>query len=249
MDLPFNRVNYDEQDKFKDRVKLITKEKDLKGQDIKNILIGKLSKTKLKYIEERSYDTMHPLDLAVGDEDNLDLATFEIKGDTDSFKLLNRQIRNYLYVADEFYLVLHKKKAPEYLPDEVGIIRVFENGEVYIEQDSTLTNFLYVSTDSEWDGLFAVNNLGLAADKTKDMLNLMNGIRKNILFNRFFAIHDYGMTHSYKKFYPFDEAQKELIAGFDLTYQIKSINRDIKNVEKRIALVRMAVKVTQLKLN
>ncbi len=249
MDLPFNYLGYDEKEKFEDRVKNIKKEKDLKGQDIKNILVEKLSKTKLKYIEERSYDTLHPLDLAVGDENNLNLATFEIKGDTDSYARLNDQIRNYLYVSDEFYLVLHKKKAPEYLPSEVGIIRVFENGEVYIEQDSRLANFLNISTDTEWDGLFSVNNLGLAADKTKDMLNLMNGIRKNILFNRFFAVRDYNMVHSYKKFYPFDESQKELIAGFDLNYQIKSINKDIKKVEKRIALVRTAVKVTQLKLN
>ncbi len=248
MDLPFNIIPYDEREKFESKVEATKKEKDLKGDDIKDILIGKISKTNLIYKEERSYDFEHPLDIAVGDERTLELVTFEVKGDTDNYSRLNDQIRRYMFVSDEFYLVVHKKKIPDYLADGVGVIRVFENGEVYIEKDSRITGFMNVSSDSESKTLFVKNGLGLSHKKTMEMLNLVNGIRKNLLFNRFFAVRDYGRTDSYKKYYPFDETQKNLIAGFDMPYQIKSINKDMRKVEKRIELLRTSLKISQMRL-
>lgn len=130
MDLPFQNVGYgDGKDKHEEIVGNIKKEKNLNGDQIRNILLEHLNKTKLKVTTEKNTRGINenPFDLIVGDEDKLELNGFEIKGDTDNFTRLKSQLRAYLYTFEHIFLVLHKKKKPEWLPDNVGVIRVFEN--------------------------------------------------------------------------------------------------------------------------
>ncbi len=221
MDLPFRNTSYGmERDKYKLRVEKVKKEKNLNGDDIRNILLEHLNKSKLKTSIEKNVRGIneHPFDLIVGCEDNLELNGFEIKGDTDNFTRLKAQLRAYLYVFEYVFLVLHKKKKPEWLPDNVGIIRVFENKEVHVEEHGYFEDPFYISTDYEWDSLFKCNGLGSTSQRTKEVLSLIGEIRKNVLFNRFFAISSGFNTHKFDKFYPFTDKQKTLLVGFDVPH-------------------------------
>lgn len=245
--LPFKYTDYsDNIEEFEAKFENIKKEKILKGDDIKNILLGYLSK---KYLvaAERNYRGINenPFDLIIGDERTLDLVGFEIKGDTDNFSRLKTQLQAYLFVFDGVYLVLHKKNRPEWLPEYVGVIRVFENKEVYVEKYPYIRNEFEISTDYEWDSLFRSNNLGISYSQTKQAMRVVQGVRHNILFNRFFAITSGFNTHKFEKFYPLTDEQKTVIMGFDIPFHFKIMNKDLKKFEKRLEILKKAIMVGQ----
>ena len=137
IDLPFKHIGFgdDEHQKYEERVKKAKKEKNLKGADIVDMLLKELKNNNFKTIKEKNYQGVNdnPFDLVAGDEETLDLYGFEIKGDTDNFSRLKTQLQAYLFCFNEVYLVLHKKKIPEWLPEYVGVIRVFGNGIRFIQ--------------------------------------------------------------------------------------------------------------------
>lgn len=225
------------------RLAKIDEEKNLNESEIVDILAIKIKCSDYIYVIERSEDSVHPFDIVLGNEKSLELIGMEIKGDNDNYDRLMNQIDRYLNIFDEVYLVLHKKKAPEWLPSNIGIVRLFDNGDVFIEKHAYQKSSLDVSTNFEWDALFNANGLGLCGNKTKELLKLVDGVRKNVLFNRFFGKIELYNTKTFTKFYPLDDKQKELIIGFDVPHHIKNLNKDLNNLEKRFELLKNTIKL------
>lgn len=247
MDLPFKIIQYDNQKEYDNKVKTIKKEKNLNGNEIREILIQHIKSTELLFNTEKNVRGLNenPFDLIVGCEKDLNLVGFEIKGDTDNFSRLKTQLQGYLWVFDKVYLVLHKKKLPEWLPYNIGIIRVFENKEVFVEKYGYLDNPLDISTEYEWDSLFRCNGLGVTSKRTRQVLELIGGIRRNILFNRFFSVQNGYNTRNFEKFYPFTDIQKSVIIGFDVPYHIKLLSTDLTLLEKRLENLKQAIMIGQ----
>lgn len=245
MELPFLNT-YAEKDKFEERIKSIKEEKELKGHDILNILLKKLKSTRLLIKTERhasnSPDSI-PYDLTIGDKADLCIAGIEIKGDTDNFSRLKHQLDSYIFAFNEVYIALHKKEAPQWLPQEVGILRVFDNGDVYIEKSCWGWDFLNISTDYEWETLFRANGLGISSKRTREVLDIIRRIRRNVLFNRFFAISGPWGSKKFKKFYPFTDEEKKVIIGFDVPYHFKNFKREITDLERRINMIKQLVEI------
>ena len=159
----FKTMGYgdEEKKKYKEKKEKIKKEKILKGDDITDILIKKLKAKNLLITTEKNIRGINenPFDVVAGDEKDLEIIGFEIKGDSDNFSRLKGQLDAYLFSFNQVYLVLHKKEKPEWLPSEVGVLRVFKNGDVIKEENSYYRDLLNVSTDYEWDTLFRENGL------------------------------------------------------------------------------------------
>jgi len=249
--LEIERWKEGEKEKYEKRIKRLKKEKKMLGDDITNILDEHLKKQGYLTIRERNYKAINnaPFDLVAGDEKDYRMVGFEIKGDTDNFSRLKNQINEYVYAFDGMYLVLHKKKIPEWMPNFIGVLRVFENGDIYVEQNSYIWDFLDIGSNYDWTSILKSNNLGKSAEKTKETLNIIKDIRKNIIFNRFFAIQDGFNTNKYKKFYPLNEKQKSIIISFDVPYQMKLLKSDITECEKRLKLIKEIVSLGQKELN
>ncbi len=248
MELPFKSIGYgEERDKYDNKVENIKKEENLNEEQIKNILLEHLNKTKLKITFEKNVKGINenPFDVIVGDEEQIQLYGFEIKGDTDSFTRLKDQLRAYLFTFEQVYLVLHKKKKPDWLPYDIGIIRIFENKDIYIESHSYIEDPFNISTEYEWDTLFKCNGLGNTSKRTKEVLELIGEIRKNVLFNRFFAISSGLNSHTFEKFYPFTDKQKTILIGFDVPYHYKLLLRDTTELEKRFENLKKACMLGQ----
>jgi hypothetical protein len=198
-----------------------------------------LEPKKLLLREERSISGTdgHPFDLIAGDPESLTVIGFEIKGDGDAYTLLPSQIDSYMFGCDYTFLVIHKKKAPEYLPRGIGVLRVFDDGQMFVETWPKTIEWTEVATHSERDLIFDANGLGANADNVMRYLDLIEGIRRNILFNRFFAERDY-ISAGYKKFWPFTEEQKVILAGFNMPAQVKLLERDLVSLEKRFLVIK-----------
>ena len=181
----------------------------------------------------------------IGCEKELNLCGIEIKGDTDNFTRLKSQLNDYLFCFNEVYIALHKKEAPEWLPSEIGIIRVFDNGDTFIEKYSHCRDLLEVSTDYEWDALFRANGLGITSQRTRNVLGTLKDTRRIVLFNRFFGIQDGFNTKKMAHFYPFTEAQKTVIIGFDVPHHFKNFKRELSNLEKRMNMIKEAIALGQ----
>lgn len=226
-------------EKYNIKKENLKNEKDLLGEDITNILDEHLNKLGYLTIRERNYkaENNSPFDLVSGNEKDYEMVGFEIKGDTDNFSRLKNQINEYVYAFDGMYLVLHKKKEPEWLPDFIGVLRIFENKDIYVEKYSSVWDFLDIGSNYDWDAILKSNNLGKTKEKVKSTLNIIKSIRKNILFNRFFAIQDGINTYNYQKFYPLTDKQREVLISFDVPVQMK-VQKDILECEKRIELIK-----------
>jgi len=248
MKLPFKENYFEESKERYDLLRNNLKnESDLNGKQIRDILIKEISLTKLKFTQEKNVRGINenPFDLIVGEEEKLELYGFEIKGDTDTFNRLPNQLRAYFFTFEGIYLVLHKKEKPEWLPHQVGIIRVFENGEIFKEHISYIEDPFNISTDYEWDSLFKSNDLGINSKKIRDVLKLLGEIRKNILFNRFFAVTEGYNTHRFSKFYPLTEKQKTLLIGFDIPYHYSLLLKDTSALEKKFDLLKRLCSIGQ----
>lgn len=123
-------------EKIKERIDNVSSEKDMDGREIQAILYGKFGKNGWLTKMERNIrsENEHPLDFVAGDPNKLVMYGFEVKGDRDTYKLLKEQINAYDETCHHIYLVIHKKEPPEWLPDGVGVIRVFENGDLHRER-------------------------------------------------------------------------------------------------------------------
>lgn len=229
-----------------DLVTLMKKEKDLNANDIKKILQKAFSEDYL-FTSERNVRGINenPFDFILGEEKTLKLVGLEIKSDKDSFTRLKSQLNAYLYTFHEVYLVLHKKKKPEWLPYNIGVMRVSEKGKVYVENSSIYYDPLDVSTDYEWDALFRNNGLGITSKKTRDTLKIIGDVRRNIIFNRFFAVHDGYNTKKFVKYYPFSEAQKSVVIGFDVPHHYKDVLKEVGVLEKRMEVLRKLCMIGQ----
>ncbi len=240
MEIPIKSPYYSKEEKFKERLAKVKKEKKLLAKDILEILLKYIKREKkLLYTTERNvcgYND-HPFDLIVGNETDLDLCGFEIKADSDNFDRLNAQLKAYTFTFNEVYVVLHKKQKPEWLPYNVGVIRVFDNGEAFIETPCWGKDPFDISTTYEWDALFRSNGLGISSKNTQEILKILQDVRRNILFNRFFADHAGTNSKSFNKFYPFTDKQKAILVGFDLPYHYKLLKKEITQLEKRFNLM------------
>jgi hypothetical protein len=250
VDLPFKNKYWTQRDeekhgKYEDRLESLPKEKDMKGDEIRQMLMDFLKANNFLVATERNYSGQneHPFDLAAGDEKTLTFFGFEVKGDTDNFSRLKHQLDAYLFVCDGVYLVLHKKKPPEWLPKEIGIIRVFENGEIFIEESSWIRDQMDISTDYEWEALFKANELGISSKRTQQVLGILNDVRRNILFNRYFALAGPRDSKTFEKFYPLTDEQKAVLIGFDVPYHYKLLSQDLGKLEKRLAILKDAISI------
>ena len=106
-----------------------------------------------------------------------------------------------------------------------------------------------ISTDYEWDALFINNELGKTSSNTRKVLDQLKAIRRNVLFNRFFAVHEGFNTKKFIKFYPFTEEQKSILIGFDVPYHYKLINKELKDLESRTERLKKIIMVGQKGLN
>lgn len=251
-DLPFLKVENwreGEKEKYERKIGNLKDEKNMNGESITEILYKKL-KNDFKLARERNYKAENnaPFDLVIGDEESLGMIGFEIKGDTDNFSRLKDQINEYIFAFDGVYLVLHKKEKPEWLPDFIGVLRVFDNEDIYIEQHSYIWDFLDIGSNYDWESVLKSNNLGKCSSKVKETLDIIKNIRKNIMFNRFFAVQDGYNTYKYSKFYPLSEKERSVIIGFDVPYHMKLLKKDILECEKKLENIKEIVSLGQRKL-
>jgi len=246
--LPFDRVirHGEEGEKYEKRIKVLKKEKKLIGEEITEILEKKLQSVGFVTVTERNANSWNtnPLDLVAGDEDDLTMIGFEVKGDTDNFSRLKSQLHFYDIACDNVYLVVHKKNPPEWLPQHMGVLRVFENGDAVIENHPYQVGFLDVSTNFEWDALFKSNALGTTSKRTKIMLGILVDIRRNILFNRFFGKKGY-TDNKFEKFYPFTDEQREILIGFDVPYHFDNLLKDTQKLERRLDTIKRLISFGQ----
>lgn len=218
----------------------------MNGSQIRDMLMAKLTTAGFLTVAEKNATRYNenPFDLVAGDECTLGLFGFEIKGDRDDYSRLKQQLNAYEFACDSVFLVLHKKSPPDWLPNFIGIIRVFENGEAYIEQGPCGRDEFDISTDYEWEALAKANGLSLSAEKLRKTLDILRGIRRNILFNRFFAAHEAWGAPKYQKFFPFSDEQKRLLMGFDIPHQLNALSKDVSDLEKRLELLKAALRLS-----
>ena len=108
--------------------------------------------------------------------------------------------------------------------------------------------FLEIGSNYDWESVLKSNNLGKCSSKVKETLDIIKSIRRNIMFNRFFAIQDGYNTYKYSKFYPLSEKEKSVIIGFDVPYHMKLLKKDILECEKKLENIKEIVSLGQRKL-
>lgn len=245
--MEFNRVGWgdEKKERYEEKKKSLKKEKVLKGNDITDILMKNLKIQNLLITTEKNIRGINenPFDVIAGNEKDLEICGFEIKGDTDNFSRLKNQVNAYLFSFNKVYLVLHKKEKPEWLPEEVGVLRVFENGDIIEEEGSHFRDLFYISTDYEWDTLFRENGLGISSKQTREVLNVLSDVRRNVIFNRFFCNMDGIGTKRMNKFYPFTEEQKRILIGFDVPFHYKQLGKEIIQIEKKLETIKKVARI------
>ena len=248
-DLPFLGISSypDNREEFQKKLDGVSKEKNMNGDEIRLILDKKLNDAGFLTVWERNYigQNISPFDLAAGDESTLAVHGFEIKGDRDDYSRISRQIPHYLFVCSSVYIVVHKKKELPYLPFGVGWIRIFEDESVYIEHHGFPQDPFNIGTNSDWEAIFKANGLGKSHKRAERVLHLLQDIRKNLLFNRYFAVHKGWGTKQYDKWWPLTEEQKALVIGFDVPWHLKDLSKDLKLMEKRFDRIKAAIEIGQ----
>lgn len=225
----------------------IQTEGDLNGDEIRHRLVAKGKEANLVWRTERNIRGINecPFDLVFGDERTLEMCAIEVKGDTDNYSRLSAQLVEYLFGFKAVYIALHKKVAPDWLPDQVGIIYVRENGDIYLHRECIVRDPLAVSTEYEWDGLFRANGLGVSHKRVRDILGLIGEIRNIVIFNRMFAVPVEGIPKKFEKFYPFSDRQREIIIGLDIGYHYKLFQKDLSELEKRFTYLKKMCALAQ----
>jgi len=248
LDLDFEYINHhgEEGEKIMNEIE---KEEDMKAKDIVIILEKYLKDRGFLTIKERNYVGYNeaPFDLTAGDESSLKLYGFEIKSDRDTFERLQRQLQHYSFICQEVWLVLHKKQIPKWLPSWVGVIRVTEKGQIYQEQSSYFKEPFEISTGYAWDKIAHENGIAGSKKELQKMFDKIISIRKNILFNQYFAIQYNNTTNNseFKKFFPLDDEQKRFICGLNVKYQMKELNKDFKKIEKKFEMVKQLMNISE----
>lgn len=225
----------EEADAFK---KKCLTEPDIRAPEILAILIAATKKDPgLQTRKERSQGyNDRPFDLIVGDPHEFQMDGYEIKSDLDTYERLHDQLDSYLFLFDNTYLVLHKKEPPEWLPRECGVVRISTDGTGIIETYSRSRGYWEITTGYDWEQLLARNDIGGSQAKLKEITEISESIRRNLLFNRFFASNRDGEAED--QFYPMTRAQKDFILGFSLKENMASIKRDVKKIENRLEMIR-----------
>lgn len=242
--------SYDRREVFKTRVEKIGEEKDLNGDDIKKIVREHCEKKGVLVTHERNHvaSNDHPFDVIIGEPKDLLLIGGEIKGDTDDYHRLPNQLQAYSFVFDNIYLIIHKKKIPEWLPEYVGVLRVFENGDVLSEKFGYARDLFDVGSIYDNDVLLELNGVALKSQEAKKKLAVLSSVRKNFLFNRFFSVSAGYNTRQMTKWWPLSDDQKEVLIGFDIARQQKNIEDDIRKIEKKIEMLKRVVSIGVSKL-
>ena len=231
-------------------MKNLKKEKNMNGNEIRDKLIKVLEKD-FVINKERNYKSanINPLDLIIGDVKTLDIIGFEVKGDTDNVNNFKSQIDSYLFSCNKVYLVIHKKQKPDWLPNNIGIIRITEN-EIIEESSAYNREQFDISSGYEMVSLFKENGLNLKEDRIRNLLDLLHSIRQNILFNRFFGELDSNQnSHRFNKFFAFTEKEKQIIMGFDIDFHYKNLKKDILILEDKLNNIKEAMGMMYLNSN
>ncbi len=244
LDLGFDYLNRDITDKI---INQIEKEKKMDAKQLVGILEKYLENQGFLTIREKNYVGYNeaPFDLTAGDESSLKMYGFEIKSDKDTFERLQRQLQHYSFICQEIYIVLHKKEIPKWLPDWVGVIRITEKGEIYRESSAYSKEPFEISTGYAWDVIAKENGIAGSKDKLQKIFDELLNIRKNILFNHYFAIQfDQSTNNSvFKKFFPLNDRQKRFIMGLNIEYQMKELKRELKRLEKRFITIKQLMNI------
>ena len=237
------------EDKAKEFLEKIKSEEDMNADQIKIILRAKSSADgKLSICERNAVAyNVSPFDFVEGDETTLNMIGCEIKSDKDTFDRLPKQLLNYTRTFQHVYLVLHKKEAPAWLPSEVGIIRVSTDGRI-MEQiyasNVGLDELYEISSTFEWQTLMEANGFATKKmDRIKKVQSSMIELRRNLLFNRFFAKFDNeGSEHH---FYPMSKKLKEAVLGFNAAAEFKKINADLDSAQERLDILKKMIRTGQ----
>ena len=213
----------------------IEAEANLTGDSIRAIIIQEVAAAGLLWRKERNVRGVneHPFDLAIGNEATLEMCGIEIKGDTDNFSRLPRQLSAYQFTFPEIYLAVHKKKLPAWLPEGLGILRIAD-GKVFVQQRALIAQPLDISTEYEWDAIMRANGLGRLFKPIRENLKILGDVRNNIIFNRFFGELAPGGIKKYEKFYPLTDQQIRVAMGWNLEAHFKTLKTDVRNLESRL---------------
>lgn len=225
----------------------VNEEIDMDAKELTSILENYLKSLGLLTVKEKNYlgSNECPFDLTAGDENTLAIYGFEVKSDKDVLKRLNRQLHHYSFICENIFIVVHKKELPEWLPDWCGIIRITADKKIYEEKGSYKNDLFNISTGYAWDIIAKENGLAGSKDKLQKLFSEIIGIRKNILFNHYFAIQYDSTTNSstFKKFFPLSDRQKTFIIGLTLEYQIKELEKEVKSLEKRFTIIKQIINI------
>jgi hypothetical protein len=83
-------------------------------------------------------------------------------------------------------------------------------------------------------------------DRIKKVQSSMIELRRNLLFNRFFAKFDNeGSEHH---FYPMSKKLKEAVLGFNAMAEFKKINADLDSAQERLDILRKMIDSGQQKI-
>jgi len=250
LDLDFKYLHSDERDKVMSKIK---KEKIMDAKQLVGILEDYLKKQGFLTIREKNYVGYNeaPFDLTAGCEASLKMWGFEIKSDKDTFERLQRQLQHYSFVCQEIYIVIHKKEIPKWLPDWVGVIRITEKGDIYEESNAYNKEPFEISTGYAWNVIAQENGIAGSKDKLQEIFNELLSIRKNILFNHYFAIQYDSSTNNslFKRFFPLSDKQKRFIIGLNIEYQMKELKLELRRLEKRFNMIKQLMNIdSQTKL-
>ncbi len=229
-----------------DFLKRIKKEKVMDENEIKEIIIDYYKKEGYYINTEKNPHSWegHPYDVIAGkinkygEEEEIEIIGFEVKSDKDSFKRLREQLRSYNKYCDNVYVVVHKKNIPERLiMDGVGVIRVSETGEFFIEKLSyTKIEFSEVGSKSEIGILLKEQGLGDRYSTIQEIFKMTPKIWKKILFNRFFGVYDFEERKCIR-FFPFTKKETEFIMKSQFDWQLKQLKKKTKELRTMIELL------------
>jgi len=234
MKLPFGRKFISEEVMAE-----IKAEDNMTGDAIRTVIVSEATSAGLLWRGERNVRgyNEHPFDVALGHERTLAMCGIEIKGDTDNFSRLPAQLSAYQFTFPSVYIAVHKKEIPDWVSKDIGILRII-GGKVFVEVQASYTSPLAISTEYEWDVIMRQNGLGVHYKRIRDNLKILNGVRNNIIFNRFFGeLAEDGMKR-YKKFYPLTMEEIRVVMGWDLLEHYKNLEKDVSSLEKRLKTIK-----------
>jgi len=237
---PFRDLHLWKEEEKAEAWNLVESEAPMNADNILKVLKDFLEKEYLVKTERSSGGwSYNPMDLIVGDEKYTETCGIEIKGDADVFDRLKHQLGVYIHNHEEVYIAVHKHKIPKWLPVGIGVLRVSDKGRVWVEKESLLVDFLFITNNAEWDMTIKANNLGISGHTARRAYEAIGQIRKTVLFNRFFAENAFG-EGKYNKHYPMGETQKSLLIALNIKEQAKWLKKNLKALEKEFEALKIA---------